>query len=271
MTSLDNPAVSIDGGSDTPAAVTDDAFLGDRLYILQPSSGYRAGIDAVLLAASVTDGPAEPTILDCGSGVGTVGLCVAVRCPDARVTLIEREPVPVDPARRNIDRNGLQTRVSITPGDVTSPAQKPDAPSLPAESFDHVLANPPYHDDTGGTPARDPLKRASHAMPAHTLDSWVRFAARMSRPGGRLTLIHKADALPALLAALEYRFGGITVTPIHPYADKPAGRVLVSGIKGSRAPLELRPPVVLHETGGAFTPYVGRILRQGAPLTSSRT
>jgi tRNA1(Val) A37 N6-methylase TrmN6 len=177
----------------------------------------------------------------------------------------------VDLARRNIDRNALQNRVSIVPGDVTSPAQKPEAPPLSAESFDHILANPPYHDDSGGTPARDPLKRASHAMPADALDGWVRFAARMSRPGGRVTLIHKADALPALLSALDDRFGAIAVTPIHPYADRPAGRVLVSGIKGSRAPLELRPPVVLHETGGGFTPYVGRILRHGAPLTSSRT
>ncbi len=271
MTSLGNPHMS--SSADTPPhpPVTDDAFLGDRLYILQPTSGYRAGIDAVLLAASVPDGPGEPTILDCGSGVGTVGLCVAVRCPEARVTLVEREPALIDLARRNIDRNGLQSRVSIISGDVTSPAQQPEAPPLPPECFDHVLANPPYHDDTGGTQARDPLKRASHAMPAHALDAWVRFATRVCRPGGRVTLIHKADALPALLAALQDRFGAIAVTPIHPYADKPAGRVLVSGIKGSRAPLELRPPVVLHEQGGGFTPYVGRILRQGAPLTSSRT
>jgi tRNA1(Val) A37 N6-methylase TrmN6 len=269
MTSFGNQAPLIDRGAE--AAVTDDAFLGDRLYILQPSSGYRAGIDAVLLAASIKGSPAELTILDCGSGVGTVGLCVAVRCPDARVTLVEREPVLIDLARRNIDRNGLQARVAVIPGDVTAPAQKPEAPLLPAQSFDHVLANPPYHDDLGGTPARNPLKRASHAMPADALGSWVRFAARMNRPGGRVTVIHKADALPALLTALENRYGAIAVTPIHPYADKPAGRVLVSGIKGSRAPLELRPPVVLHEVGGGFTPYVGRILRQGAPLTSFRT
>ena len=32
--------------------VTDDAFLTDRLRILQPARGYRAGLDAVLLAAA---------------------------------------------------------------------------------------------------------------------------------------------------------------------------------------------------------------------------
>ena len=40
--------------SDSPAerSVTDDAFLGGALRILQPEQGYRAGVDAVLLAAA---------------------------------------------------------------------------------------------------------------------------------------------------------------------------------------------------------------------------
>ena len=32
---------------------TEDGFLGGRLSLLQPAKGYRAGIDAVLLAASI--------------------------------------------------------------------------------------------------------------------------------------------------------------------------------------------------------------------------
>jgi FkbM family methyltransferase len=250
-----------------PSAVTLDAFLGESLRILQPASGYRAGVDAVLLAASVSIPTGSPiTVLDCGAGVGTVGLCVAARCPDVCVTLVEREPALLELARRNIAENTLQDRVTAVQGDVTAPALRADAPALAPESFDHVLANPPFHDDATGTEARDPLKRASHAMHASALDSWVRFAARTTKPGGRVTMIHKADALAALLDALKDRFGALSITPIHPYAGNPAIRVLVSGIKGSRAPLTLHPPIILHDPGGAFTPYVGRILRQGAPL-----
>jgi tRNA1(Val) A37 N6-methylase TrmN6 len=260
------------GPSTEPAApaqveVTDDAFLGDRLQILQPRTGYRAGIDAVLLAASVAGNPSEAlTVLDCGAGVGTVGLCIATRFPQARVTLVEREPALVELAQRNIRRNRLEPRVCVVAGDVTAPALKVEAPPLPLESFDHVLANPPYHDTGDGTDAGDPLKRASHAMHPGALDDWVRFAARMVRPRGRFTLIHKADALPVLLASLQDRFGALGLTPIHPYTDKPAIRVLVTGVKGSKAPLTLNPPLVLHGASGDFTPYVGQILRQGAPL-----
>ncbi len=252
-----------------PLVVTEDAFLGDRLRILQPATGYRAGVDAVLLAASIaTPQDAATTILDCGAGVGTVGLCVAARCPSAHVTMIERESPLLDLARRNIAANALQGRVTVIPGDVTVPATHPAAPRLPGESFDHVLANPPFHDDGGGTEARDPLKRASHAMPSSGLDAWSRFFARMARPGGRVTIIHKAEALPALLQSLDGRLGALAITPVHAYAAKPAIRVLVTGVKGSRAPCALHPAVVLHEPGGGFTPYVSQILRHGAPLVS---
>jgi tRNA1(Val) A37 N6-methylase TrmN6 len=269
MTTPDNPhAAPRDIAIPAAAAdITEDTFLGNRLSLLQPARGYRAGIDAVLLAATAADFPSKPmAVLDCGAGVGTVGLCVAARCPQARVTLVEREPALVALARRNIARNGFSDIVALIKGDVAAPASHQDAPRVAPESFDLVLANPPYHDAAGGTRAGNALKQVSHAMEAGELDAWVRFAARTCRPGGRVTLIHKADALAALLETLQDRFGNLTITPIHPYAAKPAIRILVSGIKGSRAPLSIAPPLVLHDADGAFTPYVGRILRQGAPL-----
>ncbi|MGE5266558.1 MAG: tRNA1(Val) (adenine(37)-N6)-methyltransferase [Deltaproteobacteria bacterium] len=247
-------------------ATTEDAFLGDRLRILQPATGYRAGVDAVLLAASVA--PAAGAILDCGAGVGTVGLCIAARCPECHVTLVERQPALLELARQNIVLNKMEDRVSAVGGDLLLPASHPGAPDLAAESFDVVLANPPFHDNAAGTRARDALKHGSHAMDRSHLAEWLRYAARMTKPAGRVMLIHKADALPLVFDAMKGRFGGLTLTPIHPFAGKPAIRVIVTGTKGSRAPLTLRPPVVLHEASGAFAPYVGRILREGAPLVS---
>ena len=64
--------------SAVPHSLTEDAFLGGRLRILQPEKGYRAGIDAVFLAASIPCAAGE-TIFEAGIGTGVAALCAIVR------------------------------------------------------------------------------------------------------------------------------------------------------------------------------------------------
>jgi tRNA1(Val) A37 N6-methylase TrmN6 len=250
-----------------PAAAgeTDDAFLGGRLQVLQPRSGYRAGIDGVLLAATVEAGPTAQ-VLDVGAGVGIVGLCVASRLPHVRITMVERDAGLAGLARRNVARNGFGDRARVILADVMRPLA--DCPELAgvAESFDHVLANPPFFVEGRGTAAPDPVKAGANAMPEGGFPRWVRFMAAMARPGGRIGLIHRAEALAEVLGALTGRFGGAVVTPLHPRAGEPATRVLVHAVKGSRAPLQLRPGLVLHGPGNDFLPDIAAVLRDGARL-----
>lgn len=247
--------------------VSDDAFLGGALKLLQPKSGYRAGIDAVLLAAATPCRPGgHERVLDAGGGVGTVGLCVVRRVGDAAAVLLEREPRLVSLAQENAKRNGLADRVRVFSGDILAPASEMAGLGLVAESFDHVIANPPFHVDGQGTPSPDPLRSVAHSIPESDLDQWGRLLARMSVPGGTATLIHKAEALGKVLGALSGRFGGLRVLPIYPRAGLPAIRVIVQGTKGSRAPMSILPAFVLHGEGNAFTPAAEAILRNGAGL-----
>ncbi len=248
-------------------ATSADVFLGDKITVRQQLSGYRAGIDAVLLAAVARAGAdGRGRILDVGAGAGTVGLCVAARLPAVNVVLVEREVTLAAIARDNIQHNGFAARMTLIEADIMQPLGEAAATLLPAETFTHVLANPPYHDCAAGTVAEDALKAQSHAMPAGALDQWARFMARTAAPGGRATMIHKADALPQILAAFASRFGGLRIFPIFPRAGSSAIRVLVEGIKGSRAPAELRTGLVLHGQGQAFTSQANEILRHGAAL-----
>jgi tRNA1(Val) A37 N6-methylase TrmN6 len=253
--------------SATGGLPTDDAFLGGALQILQPKSGYRAGLDAVMLAAAVPLAAAgSMRVLDIGAGVGTAGLCLARRAESAEVTLLEREPALAHLAAENVQRNGLGSRVRVVQAEVGLSAAGLQALDLAPESFDQVMANPPFHARDAGTPAPDALKAGAQAMPQEDLERWVRFMARMAGPGGGATVIHKAEALGHLLGLLEGRFGALKVLPLHPRAAAPAHRVIVQGIKGSRASLTLLPGFVLHGAGDAFTPAAQAILRAGAAL-----
>ncbi|MEW5963225.1 MAG: methyltransferase [Pseudomonadota bacterium] len=252
-------------GSDPPAGadVTDDAFLDGQLRILQPRQGYRAGVDAVLLAATVPPVDRPARVLDAGAGVGTVGLSVARRIPAARVVLLEAEAGMAALARENISRNGLGERVTLVEADLLAPPLDLARLGVGADSFDRVLANPPYHTDGRGTPAGDGAKARAHAMAMSDLEHWLRVVARVTASGGTATIIHKAEALGALLAAASRRLGAIKVLPIHPREGQPAHRVIVSGVKGSRAPSRLLAGFTLHGPGNAFLPRAEAILRRG--------
>ena len=82
----------------------------------------------------------------------------------------------------------------------------------------------------------------------------MRTCAGLLRPGGRLGMIHRADALPGCLRVMERRFGAVAVRPVLARAGDPAIRVLISATKASRAPFSLLPPLVLHGPDGEFTP-----------------
>ncbi len=247
--------------------VTRDTFLGGEIDLLQPTRGYRAGLDAVLLAAAIpVQGFSNPTLLDCGAGVGAVGMCATTRCSNLKTVLIERQPRFVNLARENIALNGLNDRVRVVAVDITAPGRELVDAGIQDNSFSHVVANPPFFVSGRGTTSPNALKAAGHEMDPADLDLWVRFMTRMARAGGDLVMIQQAAALPALLAALEGRFGGAMVVPVHPRAGEAATRVLVAAKKGSCAPLRILPGFILHEAGNAFTDAADAVLKQGAGL-----
>lgn len=247
--------------------VTDDDFLGGQLKVLQPRHGYRAGLDAVLLAAAVAPvrhGPMR--VLDIGAGVGTVGLCIARRIELAEVVLLEREASLLELAKANIARNGLEGQVSARAGAVGARAADLESVGLIPASFTHVVANPPFYAAGAATPSAAKLKAASHVMDEGDFECWGRFMARMAAPRGHALIVHKTEALPQVLAALEGRFGNIKVLPIHPRQGGIASRIIVSGIKSSRAPLSVLPGFILHGEGNGFTCEADAILRGGGGL-----
>ena len=252
--------------TDPAVGVTVDAFLGGALFAAQPRKGYRAGLDTVLLAAAVEGNPGGGAclrVLDLGAGVGVVGLCIARRLDEAQVTLLERDPAMACLARQNIARNDLGSRVTLIETDLSARNRNP---GLVADDFDHVVANPPFFNSAAIRLPKDAARAAAHAMPDGTLELWLRAMAGLTRPGGRASLIHRAEALPELLAAMGRRFGGVEIWPIHPRRNAPAHRVLVQATKASRAPIRIRPGLVLHDDTNAFRPDVARILREPVGL-----
>lgn len=243
---------------------TSDAFLGGRLTVSQPRTGFRAGLDSVLLGAAVPAG--TRTVLDLGAGVGTAGL-VALSLGHAQsVDFIERDPATAELARHNVASNGFSERGQVLTADLTLPAER-RAAGLPDNHYDVVIANPPFFPAGQGTRAPDGARADARHMDADALALWVRCAAASARAGGLAIFIYPAEGLGALLAAFEGRFGGVVILPLVPRPETAATRVLIRGIKGSRGPLTLLASRALHGAeGNGFAPRFDAILRGDAAL-----
>lgn len=245
----------------SPAGAVDvTKLLGGRVTLFQPVDGYRAAIDPVLLAAAVP-AQAGQAVLELGCGTGAALLCLAMRVPGLAVTGLEIQKVAADLARQGAVISGLGPRITVVDGDVA------DLPALlRANSFDHVLANPPFWPDGAHTRSPSPHKAASHGEGQGDVGGFVRAALRLLKSRGTLTLIYPAERLDHLLSLLPGRFGDVRVLPLWPRAGTPAKRVIISARRDARGPLVLLPGLVLHGDGQGFTPAAEAILRDAAAL-----
>jgi tRNA1(Val) A37 N6-methylase TrmN6 len=250
-------------GSPAPAGeLTEDRWLGGRLTLTQPKRGHRVGTDAALLVAAAGDAQ-QGRIVDVGAGVGAVGLALAERSSLASVDLVEVDPKLAQLAESNAARNELEARTRVLRLDVLNSRKRREAGL--AESASCVVTNPPFFDARAVRASPDEGKAQAHVMARAganaTLADWIQASLAMLAPGGRFVMIHRPEALSAILAAIGSRLGAIALLPVHPTIGASAHRLLVLGVKGSKAPLRLAPGIVLHGADGRLTAEADAIHR----------
>jgi tRNA1(Val) A37 N6-methylase TrmN6 len=258
---MPDPSAEPESGA-TADGLTEDRWLGGRLLLVQPKRGHRVGTDAALLVAAAGDAR-QGRIVDVGAGVGAVGLALAGRNPLASVDLVEIDSELAQLAESNAARNRLEARMRVLRLDALNSRGRRE--SGLAESASCVVTNPPFFDAKTVRASPDEGRARAHVLghaeASATLADWIQACLAMLAPGGRFVMIHRPDALGAILAGIGGRLGGLTLLPVHPAIGASAHRLLVSGVKGSKAPLRLAPGLVLHGTDGRLTAEADAIHR----------
>ena len=229
-----------------------ETFLDGKVRVVQPETGFRSGLDAVMLAAAVPARAGEAA-LELGAGAGTVSLCLASRVAGLSITGIERDESLAALARSNATANALDC--SFVAADIFA---------LPAElkrDFDQVFANPPFHGEGQVSPDQ---ARAVALMDGGLLRDWLKLGLQRTVSDGIFTAILRADRLNEALAALPEK--GVSIFPLWPKLGAAAKRVIVQARKGSRAPFSLLPGLVLHQEDGSWTDEAQAVLRRGSAL-----
>ncbi|HUY68505.1 MAG TPA: methyltransferase [Alphaproteobacteria bacterium] len=236
-----------------------NGLLNKRITIEQPEDGYRVAIDTVLLAAAV---PAEggQKVCDLGCGAGGAMLCLAARVPGVTITGIEIDAALARLAVANSVRNGFQERCDVRGADATR---------LPADfagRYNHVLMNPPYHDEARHDVSEHAQKRLANSEKPGDLGRWIASAAMALTPDGLLTMIQRADREGEIIGFLHTAFGGAEIVPILPKEGEAPKRIV---LRARKRPAQSRlhfgekfcRPLVLHKPDGAYTDEAEGILR----------
>ncbi len=229
-----------------------ETFLDGRVIARQPDTGFRSGLDAVMLAAAVPARPGD-TVLELGSGAGTASLCLASRVPGAEITGVEIDPALTALAEANAAANGFTIR--FVTADIFAPPQDLK------RDFAQVLCNPPFHEEDKTSPDE---ARSRALIDDGKFANWLKCGLQRTVSNGFFTAILRADRLDEALAALGGR--GACVLPLWPRTRVPTKRVIVQIRKGARSPLQLLPGLVLHREDGSWTAEAEAVLRRGEAL-----
>ena len=211
-------------------------------YTLDLTGGFPLSTDSMVLADFVRL-PKQASVLDLGSGCGTLGLLLCARDENCTVTGIELSDDAHAAALENIRRNGLDGRLYSICGDLRT------MPGEFAGRFHVCLSNPPYFSG-GEAHSRSPLaRREDTCAPAELFAA----AAKALRYGGDFFLVHK----PERLAQLCHEASAAGLEPkrlrlVRHRPDSSISLILLSCRKGGKPGLQIE-ELTLHHADGTPT------------------
>lgn len=196
------PGPRAPGGLEPEEGETLDYLCG-YWKLFQYAKGHRFSVDDVLTAwFGTTCCPRADRIADLGSGIGSVGMAAAWRCPGAVVHTVEAQAISARLARKSAAYNGVQDRYFIHEGDLRDPRLfEGEAP------FDLVLGSPPYWPVGSRTEAEHPQAIPARLEVRGDIGDYALAAARILAPGGVFVCVFPSDQVER--AAEAYRRAGL--------------------------------------------------------------
>ena len=185
------PGVQPPGGMEAEEGETLDHLCG-FFKLFQYAKGHRFSSDDLLTAwFGTTWCPQARRIADLGSGIGSVAMTAAWRCPGAQVVTVEAQDISVHLARKSVAYNGVQDRYRITLGDLRDPLLFHDE-----EPFDLVLGSPPYWPVGTRVQATHPQAVPARLEVRGDIGDYALAAARILAPGGVFACVFPLDQIP---------------------------------------------------------------------------
>lgn len=242
--------------------------MSERIDDLQ-INGYRLiqnpdlfcfGVDAVFLS-SFAQASKDETVLDLCTGNGIVPILMAAKTKANHLTGLELQSESATLAKRSVELNNLEDRVSIVTGNIKNIKEyfKPS-------SFNIVTVNPPYMTaEHGLVNDYSPKAIARHELEC-SLEDVIKAAAFVLKPNGRFYMVHRPHRLEDIMVLMrEHKIEPKRMRFIHPYVDKEPTMVLVEGRYCGGSNLRVEPPLIIYSSYGVYSDEVQKIYGSTGP------
>ena len=215
-------------------------------FTLELSGGaFPLSTDSIALAHFVRPGR-NASILDLGSGCGTLGLLLCATHPQCSVTGIELDPQAHSMALKNAQSNGIESRLTSICADIAHIST-----CVKSGSFSCCVSNPPYF---SGGPASKTVP-AARRNDLCSMDTLMAAAGWALKYGGDFFLVHRPESLAELFScACRYQLEPKRLRLLRHKAGGPVTLVLVQCRKGAKPGLSWE-EACLHDAQGIPTDY----------------
>ena len=235
-----------------------DDLQNNGLQILQKKTGFRFGMDSVLLSNFVRLKMRE-VVADLGTGSGVLPLLLSQKEETARFHAFEWQAEIADMAARSVLRNGLQERITVHDADLRNADQL-----IGKASVHVVVCNPPYGKKDNIILSETENKRLSRHETACEITDILHASASILKNQGRLYMVFPSYRMLEL-------FDGMRACRLEPKrlrmvcgkASKAPYLLLVEAIKNAKPMLHWQPPLIVYQEDGTETEELKLIYASG--------
>ena len=238
--------------------VTSDSFFNGKIQVLQPANGYRFSIDSIILAG-IASPSVGANVLDLGTGCGIIPIILACKISDIHITGVELQSNLASLASLNIEKNGMQERISVLCQDLCELST-----AKLGGAVDYVISNPPYRPKQSGRINPNTQKAVARHELAMDLSKLITTVHNVLRIGGKFILIYPAERITDLL--FQMRKKSIEPKNLHIIFSRkgePAKLVVVEGIRAGRPGVQKITTLVIYHNDGQYTSEMQQIFKKG--------
>ena len=214
----------------------------EGLKLLQKKTGFRFGMDSVLLAHFAAIRP-EDHVVDFGTGTGVLPLLLIGRKKGKVFDAIEIQKEYCTMAERTMKMNGLEDRVRIHCADAGEADNL-----LQQNQTDYVICNPPY--GKPGSSISSPFADRSTArnQKEDTLKRFFIAAFRILKGKGKLSIVYPAPQMLYIMDLMTTcHLEPKRFQLVYPQESKPANLVLIEAVKDAKPTLQPMPPLIIYD------------------------